>query len=173
MNFPWEFLACLIWTSLESYICNINSDYFGVIEIQDEACYGGNLCEKWVQIWRRILMETVKDEPVLHVTDNMAKVSRPLWLLLIIFSFSTTRITQHLYECFLGLWCIHVFFSVATKCCSTVCFWTAVLHMTRSLYQERILCLCGLHLRWMGPVILSKHLSSEADVRPTEITAGI
>jgi hypothetical protein len=65
------------------------------------------------------------------------------------------------------------FSSVATKCCSTVCFWTAVYHTTRSLYQERILCLCGLHVRQMGRVILSKHLSSEADVRPTEITAGI
>lgn len=82
-----EFLACRIWTSLESYICDMNSGYFGVIEMQVEACNGGKLCEKWRQIWRQILMETVKDGSLLHVTDNMAKVSRPLWLLLIIFSF--------------------------------------------------------------------------------------
>jgi hypothetical protein len=73
-----EFLACRIWTSLESYICNINSGYLGVIDIQVEACYGGSLCEKWIQIRRQILMETVKDGLLLRVTDNMAEVSRPL-----------------------------------------------------------------------------------------------
>jgi hypothetical protein len=48
----------------------------------------------------------IKDGPLLQVTDNMAKVSRPLCILLIIFPSFTTRITQHLHEC---LWDFDVF----------------------------------------------------------------